>query len=433
MVFRSLVLYLIAYAKSLFTAFHVYIIGIYYLLYEFFEDYRKGLKTTHPDCLYRDKCKEWARLLARRQEKERTEKENQVPDGNQDSNPDRRLVAVLTGADGTIGSEVVHGFLQFFFTHLPLKILNYLISLDFLVFAVGYGFPPDLYDHDNLQFIKCDLSARNEVFDAVQTIQQGCDQIDLLILNAAVFLEGGLASWMPISYRRDILGQNIIERHLAVNVLANAQLFASFSHQLEMSPQPRAIFLSSVTARAGDVSQLLRGDEEHFWCRHLNGYKAYADSKLLLSAYVKYLGRILKTRGSKISVASLHPGIVPGKFYRNVFWPARFFINSVLSIFTRSPRLAATQVLDLAFAEQLQSGAYYENDQPTPLAATEDPDHVWLLGKSVREMIVDYNGHSSTDTSNNNNTNTLNSTAAAEELGRHQQILAQLLEQISQN
>ena len=64
--------------------------------------------------------------------------------------------------------------------------------------------------------------------------------------------------WLP--YRREmIIGAQIIERHLAVNVLANAQLFASLSQRLEQSvlSSGRAIFVSSCSARAGDLSLLL--------------------------------------------------------------------------------------------------------------------------------------------------------------------------------
>lgn len=65
--------------------------------------------------------------------------------------------------------------------------------------------------------------------------------------------------WLP--YRREmIIGAQIIERHLAVNVLANAQLFASLSQRLEQSvlSSGRAIFVSSCSARAGDLSLLLK-------------------------------------------------------------------------------------------------------------------------------------------------------------------------------
>ena len=145
------------------------------------------------------------------------------------------------------------------------------------MFAIGSSPPANFTYHPDLQFVKCDLSARNEVilflsvnakqfktfkvFEAVETVNLSCDQIDLLILNAAIMLQPGFGL-LPFPYRRDFLGEKIIERHLSINVLANAQIFASLSSRLERSilPNPRAIFVSSSTAHAGDISLLLRNE-----------------------------------------------------------------------------------------------------------------------------------------------------------------------------
>uniref|UniRef100_A0A914LLI8 SDR family NAD(P)-dependent oxidoreductase n=1 Tax=Meloidogyne incognita TaxID=6306 RepID=A0A914LLI8_MELIC len=290
-----------------------------------------------------------------------------------------KLVAVITGADGTIGSEL----------------LRCLLALDFNVFAVGLYPPTNHFQNlDNLHFIKCDLGNINEVFAAVESIQLSSDRIDLLILNAAMFLSPKIG-WLP--YRREmIIGAQIIERHLAVNVLADAQLFASLSQRLEQSvlSSGRAIFVSSCSARAGDLSLLLKKQDERFWCRHLNGYKSYADSKLLLSAYVQYLNKVLRSRDSQISVASVHPGVVPGKFYKNVFWPFRCFINWILAPFMRTPLQAATQILDVAFSPSLglpnnSNNLYYENGVPSKINALQNQENIWLYGRCVREMIVD--------------------------------------------
>uniref|UniRef100_A0A183BPV2 Epimerase domain-containing protein n=1 Tax=Globodera pallida TaxID=36090 RepID=A0A183BPV2_GLOPA len=253
---------------------------------------------------------------------------------NEGQQNDYTLTAVLTGADGTIGSEI----------------LDYLLSLEFYVFVIGMSAPH--LDSDQMHFIKCDLSDRNQVFEAVECVLLCASHIDLL---------------------------TIIEPHLAVNVLANAQLFASFAHRLEDSRirSPRAVFVSSCTAHAGDLSLLLQ-DEEKFWCHRINGYKAYADSKLLLSVYVKYLNRILKYRQSKIAVVSVHPGIVPGKLYRNVFAPFRLVLNVFLKPFLRSPLLAATRVLDVAFADDLLEGSYYENGLVTAIKRMDDAEFVWV-------------------------------------------------------
>nr|CAD2198422.1 unnamed protein product [Meloidogyne enterolobii] len=366
----SILLYLRDYVKALFTLVHVYYLGIIYVIYEFFEDCRTGVKMTSRKMLLNNKIEKWTRILKQM----RTDKFDDS--GNVDSS---KLVAVITGADGTIGSEL----------------LKYLLAMDFNVFAVGLSPPTNQFQNlDNLHFIKCDLGNINEVFAAVESIQLSSDRIDLLILNAAMFLSPKIG-WLP--YRREmIIGAQIIERHLAVNVLANAQLFASLSQRLEQSvlSSGRAIFVSSCSARAGDLSLLLKKQDERFWCRHLNGYKSYADSKLLLSAYVQYLNKVLRSRDSQISVASVHPGVVPGKFYKNVFWPFRSFINWILAPFMRTPLQAATQILDIAFSPSLDSpnnsnNLYYENGVPSKINALQNQENIWLYGRCVREMIVD--------------------------------------------
>lgn len=107
-----------------------------------------------------------------------------------------------------------------------------------------------------------------------------------------------------------------------------------------------------------------------------NGYKSYADSKLYTSLYFRYLSSIL--RETKIKVASLHPGVVPGALYRHVFLPFKFLINNFLKFFIRSfftpkfetlychcifrdGRRAAIEILNVAFNDNIRSGLYFEH------------------------------------------------------------------------
>lgn len=87
--------------------------------------------------------------------------------------------------------------------------------------------------------------------------------IDLLILNAAMMLYPDWTTGL-FPFRLDQCGVPVIEPHLAINVLANAQFFASFSQRLEASrcSSPRALFLSSCTAHAGDLSLMLRNERK---------------------------------------------------------------------------------------------------------------------------------------------------------------------------
>ncbi|KAL3105355.1 hypothetical protein niasHT_026088 [Heterodera trifolii] len=383
---------LIAYFNASLALLRVFVLGFCYAIREFYTDYTGNLKFVPKNKLFQSKVAEWKKsLLQLNGDIERKTKRNEGEEVQQNDHQQNSLIAVLTGGDGTIGSEI----------------LDYLLSLDFFVFVIGMNAPQ--LGSDRMLFVPCDLSDKNQVFEAVESVLLGCSHVDLLVLNAAMMLcpDAGafafplfyffpppsLFGWLPFRIGR--FGCSIIEPHLAVNVLANAQLFASFAGRLECSRfrSPRAVFLSSCTAHAGELSLLLE-NEEKFWCRRINDYKSYADSKLLLSIYVKHLSHILKIRQSKIAVVSVHPGVVPGKLYRNVFWPFRLFINGFLRPFLRSPLLAATRVLDVAFSDDLREGAYYEDSRVTALKCADDPEFVWSVGTSVRDMIVDSNENS---------------------------------------
>ncbi|KAL3104585.1 hypothetical protein niasHT_022296 [Heterodera trifolii] len=338
---------LIAYFNASVAVLRVFVLGFCYAIREFYTDYNGNLKFVPKNQLFQSKVSEWKKnLLQLNRDIERKTKRNEGEEVQQNDQQQNSLIAVLTGGDGTIGSEI----------------LDYLLSLDFFVFVIGMNAPQ--LASDQMLFVPCDLSDKNQVFEAVESVLLCCSHVDLL-------------------------------PHLAVNVLANAQLFASFAGRLECSRfrSPRAVFLSSCTAHAGELSLLLE-NEEKFWCRRINDYKSYADSKLLLSIYVKHLSHVLKIRQSKIAVVSVHPGVVPGKLYRNVFWPFRLFINGFLRPFLRSPLLAATRVLDVAFSDDLREGAYYEDSRVTALKYADDPEFVWSVGTSVRDMIVDSNENS---------------------------------------
>jgi len=96
-IFYSIFIYFFAYARALFTAIHVYWLGFYYFLYEFYEDCQTGLKTIRNDELFQDKLAQWKKELTKLRKVQ-----------EEDNNEEKELVAVITGADGTIGIEVLN-------------------------------------------------------------------------------------------------------------------------------------------------------------------------------------------------------------------------------------------------------------------------------------------------------------------------------------
>ncbi|KAI1707261.1 short chain dehydrogenase domain-containing protein [Ditylenchus destructor] len=264
-----------------------------------------------------------------------------------------KKIAVVTGGAGTIG----------------LAIIDLLKSLNFTVVALGKRKPANFSEkqNDGCVFVECDLADLKQVTVVGNEIRNHFLHVDVLICAAGVMLHPDCNSHSP----------DTIEPHLAVNVLSHVQLFKCLRPALEASTfaHPRAVFVSSATVFAGNVDEFFGPDavSKELWCREMLGHKSYADSKLLISLYARYLAEIGLSNSngtgepSKILVGSMHPGIVATLIYRYVFPPYRFLINVVLAPFLRSPKRAAANVLSLVFDDRVKNGAYYEHGQPAEL------------------------------------------------------------------
>ncbi|KAI1701827.1 short chain dehydrogenase domain-containing protein [Ditylenchus destructor] len=365
--------YLAHLIDELWTVIHVYWIGFYYSLYELIFENLASRSTLE----YSWDPEQWQQKssilkAARINDKSAEEKsENEVGC--------KQLVAVMTGADGTIGNEIV-------------SMLN---SLDIFVVALGLRRPPNLLrDSDNDDsasssasessiFICCDLLDLAQVSRAADQILAQIPSFDLLICNAGVML---------ISRKNST--QN---PQLKVNVLAHVLLFNKLKESMARSKQesPRAIFVSSSTIHAGNPRKWLTYDWNN--CEidnnanaEENGYKAYADSKLLLSLYVKYLANNLRSSNSPIRVCSLHPGVVPGRLYANVFAPFRLFINGILSSILRPSRVAACHILGLLLDDRMLNGEYYENGRRVKIADQINALELERLGTAVDEKVLSF-------------------------------------------
>uniref|UniRef100_A0A914R8T8 Uncharacterized protein n=1 Tax=Panagrolaimus davidi TaxID=227884 RepID=A0A914R8T8_9BILA len=172
-------------------------------------------------------------------------------------NQSSEKVAVITGGDGQIGKELV----------------KYLLKLGYIVCSVGFKNP---IVSDNVKHYATDLSEKDQVIDAAKQICAGFPKgIHLVICNAGIMLH-------PFRLSET----EHIEMHLAVNVLGHAILVENLQPVLKQLKN-RVIFVSSATCRAGYFSK--SANIKGFWQRKLNGYQAYANSKLLLSIFAEKL------------------------------------------------------------------------------------------------------------------------------------------------
>lgn len=148
----------------------------------------------------------------------------------------------------------------------------------------------------SLSGIAADFSSLKNVKLMADTINKKYSKLDVLINNAGVY-----------SVKREISPDGF-EMNLAVNFLASFVLTKNLENLLIASAPSRIINVSSITHKRGriDLTQLKNPSPEDF-----DGYKAYADSKLMLIYFTYCLADELM--GSGVTANALHPGVITTK------------------------------------------------------------------------------------------------------------------------
>ena len=142
---------------------------------------------------------------------------------------------------------------------------------------------------------------------------------------------------------------------MCVNLISQALILDKMSEYF--CPETRIVALSSTCLRAAYNNGQLSGGMsliilfapshlENLLQKYVGPYHAYAMSKLALSIYISKLAEkkllisklkiIIPFRNLK--VATLHPGVVPGRLYRNVNFFLKFITYVVLPCIMRLVR-----------------------------------------------------------------------------------------------
>ncbi|KIH56589.1 oxidoreductase, short chain dehydrogenase/reductase family protein, partial [Ancylostoma duodenale] len=294
----------------------------------------------------------------------------------------RTKSVLVTGADGTIGKEVVKKLLRYDFTVHALvgdrrKAKEMFSSLN------GSQMPLTLYE--------VDFEDPHEVAKFARGFVGRCTDLNVVVLCAGTMLA-------PPKFVDNI------ESHMCVNVVSQALLL----HLLDpiMTSDTRVTALSSSTAgvafftstvleqgKFSVVKVVLAGVNEpplHVsfiepLSYYIGPYEAYCFSKLVLSTYIEELARQRPQ-----NMVSLHPGVIPGTLYRHTNTIIKFVTYCILGYFLRSPSFSALLVLHTTLRDDQVSGAYYEDCVPKALHSRLSEKDKMSLFKSVQRQVEEW-------------------------------------------
>lgn len=233
---------------------------------------------------------------------------------------------------------------------------------------------------DKLIFVELDLSSLSSVRTCAAQINRQTTAIDLLINNAGV-----------IGVPSDKKSAEGFEPQFAINYLGHFLLTHLLMERLNSSlDNPRIVNLSS----SGLMTGSLDFEDSHFYLKgdHLTKLGVYGRSKLAVHLFTVELAKRLKRRNdsSKMTVYSVHPGVVRTEITRNLSSFTRLLATLFQGPITLSPEEGAQTVLHCALSEEAaeESGFYYQNctrvkKMPRHTVDEEDAARIWELSQRL--------------------------------------------------
>ncbi len=204
-------------------------------------------------------------------------------------------LAIITGADGDMGTEITRavakaGFDILMLCHTQAKGEK---RRDQLVSEVG---------NNSLRVMEVDLSSMTSVNNVANAILKDGRHIDLLMNNAGTMSKVGF-----------VATEDGLERTVAVNYMGHFLLTTKLLPL--MGRGTRIVNMISLTYAIGRItpSFFARGCEGSFW-----RIPVYSNTKLALWLFTRKLSKYVAERG--ISVNAADPGIVSTKFIHLDLW-----------------------------------------------------------------------------------------------------------------
>ncbi|XP_061185629.1 dehydrogenase/reductase SDR family member on chromosome X-like [Saccostrea echinata] len=212
------------------------------------------------------------------------------------------------------------------------------------------------FPNAKVDFMHLNLASFKSIQDFVENVKARCSSIHILVNNAGVM-------FAPYEETTDSL-----ESHFQINYLGHLYLTQSLMDILKNSGTDefysRIINLSSVVHNVGSLNLLNFGRRYSHWWEY-SPHAAYSDSKLYIALSSWGLSEQLKQENSKVTVNTLHPGIVNTALYRHVHWSIKWLLDIVARFTYLPPPEGADTILYLALSPDVEreTGIYYDNCQ----------------------------------------------------------------------
>lgn len=246
---------------------------------------------------------------------------------NNIANIDKKT-AVITGADGGMGSEITKAVAEAGYKVIMVCYTSFKGQERRGRIALDTG-------NQDIEVVQADLSSMESVLNAVKDIKNRVSGVDLLMNNAGT---------MCTHYTRTEDG---FEHTVAVNYIAPFLL----TNQLLplMHAGSRIVNMVSCTYAIGKIGPnfFIRGKEGSFW-----RIPIYSNTKLALWLFTRELSERVKNRG--ITVNAADPGIVSTNIIRMDKWFDPL-TDILFRPFIRTPRQGAETAINLLIGEEYKN------------------------------------------------------------------------------
>ncbi len=196
-----------------------------------------------------------------------------------------REVAVVTGGNKGLGREIVR----------QLAAEGLTVYLGARDTALGQAAQQELASEGaDVRFVQLDVTDEASVEAAAKTVAQQAGRLDVLINNAGIATEWGIA--VPE------IDAEVLRRAYEVNVFGVVTVTKAFLPLLRRSENGRIVNMSS---QLGSLTLL--NDQSH--PRSKTGFLSYSSSKAALNALTIVYSNALRADGIKVNAAA--PGLVP--------------------------------------------------------------------------------------------------------------------------